>query len=155
MAYFSHSGNTREVANQIHRSVGGDIFEIQPVQPYPHDYNACVKQARQELNSGYRPVLKVGLENVGSYDLILVGYPCWWSTVPAAVRVFLTQYDFSGKTIAPFCTHEGSELGHSVADIATLCPKSTLLEGLAIRGSSAKAAQGRVSEWLRQIGILE
>jgi flavodoxin len=155
VAYFSHSGNTREIANQIHRSVGGDVIEIQSVKPYPHDYDACVKQARQELDSGYKPALKTRIENINSYDLVFIGYPDWWGTTPAPVRVFLTEYDFSGKRIVPFCTHEGSGLGQSVADISRLCPKSTLLNGLAIRGSTAKTAQGKVSEWLRQIGILE
>ena len=105
VAYFSHSGNTREIANQIHKSVGGDIFEIQVVKPYPHDYDAVVQQARQELDSGYKPVLKTKIENIKSYDLVFIGYPNWCSTVPAPVRTFLSEYDFSGKTIVPFCTH--------------------------------------------------
>lgn len=155
IAYFSRTGNTREIANQIHRSVGGDIFEIQPVKPYPDDYDACVKQARQELDSGYKPELKTRVQNIESYALVFIGYPDWWGTIPAPVRVFLTEYDFSGKKIVPFCTHEGSRLGRSVADISRICPKLTLLDGLAIRGSTVKTAQSKVSEWLRQIGILE
>src|SRR5664280_1274150 len=110
VAYFSHSGNTREIANQIHKSVGGDFFEIQAVKPYPDDYDAVVKQATQELNSGHKPALKIKMENIKSYDLIFIGYPNWCSTVPAPVRAFLSEYDFSGKTIIPFCTHEGSGL---------------------------------------------
>ena len=154
VAYFSHSGNTREIANQIQGSLGGDIFRIEAVKPYPDDYDAVVERAGQELHSGYRPALKARIEDIRSYDLVFVGYPNWWGTIPAPVRVFLTEDDLSGKIIAPFCTHEGSGLGRSVADIARLCPKSALLEGLAIRGSTVKTAQGKVSEWLRQIGIL-
>ena len=155
VAYFSHSGNTREIANQIQGSLGGDIFRIEAVKPYPDDYDAVVERAGQELHSGYRPALKARIEDIRSYDLVFVGYPNWWGTIPAPVRVFLTEDDLSGKIIAPFCTHEGSGLGRSVADIARLCPKSALLDGLAIRGSTAKTAQGRVLEWLRQVGILE
>ena len=155
VAYFSHSGNTREIANQIQGSLGGDIFRIEAVKPYPDDYDAVVERAGQELHSGYRPALKARIEDIRSYDLVFVGYPNWWGTIPAPVRVFLTEDDLSGKIIAPFCTHEGSGLGRSVADIARLCPKSALLDGLAIRGSTAKTAQGKVSEWLRQVGILE
>jgi flavodoxin len=155
VAYFSRTGNTREIANQIHTIVGGDIFEIQPVVPYPEDYDAAVEQARKELDSGYRPELRTKIEHIESYDLVFIGYPNWWGTIPAPVRVFLTEYDFSGKTIVPFCTHEGSGLGRSVRDIAKLCPKSTLLEGVAIRGSSVKTAQNQVSGWLRKIGILK
>jgi flavodoxin len=153
VAYFSHSGNTREIANQIHRSAGGDIHEIESVKPYPRDYDACVKQAGQELDSGYKPVLKTRIENSDSYDIVFIGYPDWWGTIPAPVRVFLAEYDFSGKRIAPFCTHEGSGLGRSVADIAKLCPKSTVLDGAAFRGSDVKNAQDDVSEWLRRTGI--
>ena len=153
VVYFSHSGNTREIANQIHKSVGGDIFEIQAVKPYPDDYDAVVKQARQELNSGYKPALKTKMENITSYDLVFIGYPNWCSTVPAPVRVFLSEYDFSGKTIIPFCTHEGSGLGRSATDISKFCPKSTLLDGVAIRGSDVNTAQNKVSEWLKKIKI--
>lgn len=154
-AYFSHSGNTREIANQIHKSAGGDIFEIQAVKPYPRDYDAVVEQAKQELDSGYKPALKTKMENIKSYDFVFIGYPVWWGTFPAPVKTFLSEYDFSGKTIAPFCTHEGSSLGRSAADIAKLCPKSALLNGAAIRGSVVKTAQNKVSEWLREIKIMK
>jgi flavodoxin len=117
VVYFSHSGNTREIANQIHKSIGGDIFEIQAVKPYPHDYDAVVKQARQELDSGYKPALKTTIESIKPYDLVFIGYPIWWSTVPSAVRAFLSEYDLSGKTIVPFCTHEGSGLRNKGADL--------------------------------------
>ena len=153
VAYFSHSGNTREIANQIHKIVGGDIFEIQSVKKYPDDYDAVVEQARQELDSGYKPALKTKMENIKAYDLVFIGYPVWWGTFPAPVKTFLSEYDFSGKTIAPFCTHEGSSLGRSAADISKLCPKSALLNGVAIRGSVVKTAQNKVSEWLREIKI--
>jgi len=153
VAYFSYSGNTREIANQIHKRVGGDIFEIQVVKLYPDDYDAVVKQARQELNSSHKPALKTKIENIKSYDLVFIGYPNWCSTVPAPVRVFLSEYDFYGKTIIPFCTHEGSGLGRSATDISKLCPKSTLLDGIAIRGREVKTAQNEVVEWLRKIKI--
>ena len=153
VAYFSHSGNTREIANQIHKSVGGDIFEIRAAKPYPHDYDAAVELARQELDSGHKPALKARVENIKSYDLVFIGYPVWWSTVPAPIRTFLSEYDFSGKTIAPFCTHEGSGLGRSASDISKLCPKSTLLDGVAIRGGDVKTAQNKLSEWLLKVKI--
>jgi flavodoxin len=154
VAYFSYSGNTREIANQIHKSVCSDIFEIQAVKPYPHDYNAVVQQARKELDSGYKPDLKSKIENIEPYNLVFIGYPNWCSTVPAPVRTFLSEYDLSGKTIAPFCTHEGSGMGRSTSDILKLCPKSTVLDGIAIRGSVVKTAQNKVSDWLQKINIM-
>ncbi len=154
VTYFSHSGNTREIANRIHSVVGGDIFEIQAVQPYPTEYNAVVEQAKKELQSGYRPRLKTEVRDIESYSVIFVGYPNWWSTIPMPVVTFLSEHDFSGKTIAPFCTHEGSRLGRSVGDIAKLCPGSTVLEGLAVRGSDVRNAQNELSGWLKRISIV-
>jgi flavodoxin len=153
VAYFSHSGNTREIASQIHKSAGGDIFEIQSVAPYPHNYDAVVEQARQELDSDFKPALKTKMENIKPYDLVFIGYPVWWGTFPAPVKTFLSEYDFLGKTIIPFCTHEGSGLGRSVTDIAKFCPQSTLLDGIAIRGGNVKTAGNKVAEWLQKIKI--
>ena len=155
IAYFFYSGNTREIANQIHKIVGGDIFEIQTVEPYPKNYDAVVKQAKQELASDYKPALKTKVGNIKSYDVIFIGYPNWCSTIPAPVKTFLSEYDFSGKTIAPFCTHGGGGLARSVTDISKLCPKSTLLDSFAIPGSDVKTAQSEVSEWLRRIKITQ
>ena len=155
VVYFSHSGNTREIANQIHKIAVGDIFEIQSVKPYPQDYDAVVEQAKQELNSGHKPALKTRIENIKPYDLVFIGYPIWWGTFPAPVKTFLSEYDFSGRTIVPFCTHEGSGLGRSVTDISKLCPQSTLLDSVAIRGRDVKTTQNKVSEWLQKIKIIK
>jgi flavodoxin len=153
--YYSRSGNTREIANQIHDRVGGDIIELQTVEPYPDEYDAVTKQAKQELNSGYKPALKTKIENIGSYDVIFVGSPIWWGTIAAPVKTFLSEYDLSGKTIVPFITHAGSGLGRSVTDIATLCPNSTILDGLAVWGRDAKTAQNDVSAWVRRLRVKE
>ena len=133
--------------------MGGDIFEIQVVKPYPNDYDAVVTQAKKEQDSGYKPALKTKIENIKSYDLVFIGYPNWWGTIPAPVRTLLSEYGFYGKTIVPFCTHEGTGLGRSVSDISRLCHKSTLLDGVAIRGGDVKTAQNKVFEWLRKIKI--
>ncbi len=155
VAYFSHSGNTRVIANQIRESVGGDFFEIVAVDPYPGDYDAVVEQARKELREEYRPKLKTKVENMESYNVVFVGYPIWWGTIPMPVATFLSEYDFSGKTIVPFCTHEGSRLGRSVTDIKELCPQSTILDGLAVRGRDVKNAQNEISEWLPELELIE
>ena len=152
VAYFSHSGNTRVLANRIHEIAGGDIFEITTVDPYPTDYEAVKARAKQELGEGYRPRLAATVGNMSTYDVVFVGYPIWWGTKPMAVDSFLTGYDVSGKTIIPFSTHEGSGLGRSVEDIRVLCPDSTVLDGLAIRGGTVNTAQNQVSDWLRGIG---
>ena len=153
VVYYSRSGNTREIANQVHTLVGGDIVELQTVNPYPTEYRATTEQAKQELQRGYRPPLKTKISNIGSYDVIIVGSPCWWGTFAMPVWTFLSDYDLSGKTVAPFMTHEGSGLGHSESDLTKLCPNSRRLEGLAIRGGSVKSAQKDVESWLKRIGM--
>ncbi len=155
ITYYSHTGNTREIANQIHMNIGGDIFEIQGVKRYPDDYEEHKKQAKEELASEHKPSLNTKIENIRSYDLIFIGYPIWWGTFPAPIRTFLSEYDLSRKTVVPFCTHLGSGLGRSVKDIAALCPNSTILDGLAVWGKDAKTAQNDVSEWLRKIKIMK
>ena len=92
---------------------------------------------------------------MGDYDLVVLGYPNWWGTMPMAIWSFLESYDFSGKTIIPFCTHEGSGLGHSEADLRRLCPGAKLLAGLAIRGGSGKSAAKDIESWLRASGAIE
>lgn len=155
VAYFSHSGNTQEIANQIHKNVESNIFEIQSVDPYSNNYNEVVEQAKHELQSGYLPELKTEVEGMESYEIVFVGYPNWWGTIPRPVVTFLSKYDFSGKTVVPFCTHEGGRLGRSVADITKLCPQSIILEALACRGRDVKNAQTEVSKWLQKLGMTE
>lgn len=155
IAYFSRSGNTKEIATQIKNATGGDIFEIETVNPYPSEYQAVVDQVKKEIGSNYKPPLKNKVDNMGSYNVIFVGSPIWWSTIAPPVATFLSSYDLSGKTIVPFVTHEGSGLGHSVSDIKKLCPTSTVLEGLPIRGNAAKSSNDDVSKWLREIEILK
>ncbi|MEN6410970.1 MAG: flavodoxin [Anaerolineaceae bacterium] len=157
IAYFSHTGNTRTIAEQIHANVNSDLFEIVTVNPYPDDYDTLVDLAKQEQNENARPALSTHVEDMDSYDVIFIGYPNWWGTMPMPVFTFLEEYNFSGKTIIPFCTHAGSGLGHSESDIAGLLPDATLLKGLAIRGSSVDSGQAQqdVTGWLRELGFVE
>lgn len=151
--FFSHSGNTREMANQIHGITGGDIVEIKTVNNYPANYDAVVKKAKEELSSGYKPKLRSTVNNIDAYDVIFIGYPNWWGTIPMALVTFLSENKLSGKRVVPFCTHEGSGLGSSVKDIKKLAPDSIILEGLAVRGRSVDNAQNNVLSWLRKIGM--
>ena len=155
LAYFSRTGNTRTLANQIHQIIGGDIVEIEPEKPYPADYEEAKTRAEQEHKSGSRPKLMMKIKDIKQYDTVFVGYPMWWGTMPMPVWTFLSRYDFSGKTILPFCTHEGSYLGYSVEDIKKLCPKSTILEGLAVWDRDLKNDSDAVREWLRKLKMTE
>jgi len=143
--YYSYAGNTRKVAHAIHQIVGGDLVEIEPVAPYPGNYNAVVEQAKRELHTGYLPKLKTHAGDTSSYDTIFVGSPNWWSTVAPPVTTFLSEAALSGKTIIPFISHGGGGLGRSARDIAMLCPHATVLESLAVYGADVNAAQSWLS----------
>jgi len=147
-------GNTEVVAKMIQETTKGDLFHIEPVNAYPANYTETTEVAQAELRANARPKLTRHLETLASYDVIFLGHPNWWGTMPMPVCTFLEGYDFSGKTIAPFCTHEGSGTGRSVADIKKMCPHSTVLDGLAIRGGDVKNAQDVVTGWLRDIGMI-
>jgi flavodoxin len=153
IVYFSHTGNTRFVANMIKAKVGGDIFELKTIQPYPADYNQVVAQARHELATEFRPKLQGGVRDMDSYDVICLGFPNWCGSMPMPVFSFLEAYDFSGKAILPFCTHEGSRMGRSMEDIRALCPRSIILKSLDIRGSMVRNSQPEITAWLLANGI--
>lgn len=155
VVYYSRSGNTSELANQIHKMVGGDIVEIQTVNSYPSEYDAVVKQAKQEIETGYKPALKTKIDNIKSYDVIFVGSPIWWGTIAPPVATFLSENDLSGKTIVPFVTHAGSGLAQSAEDITKLCPQATILGGIAVFGKNVKSSQNELSTWLHEIEILK
>lgn len=154
VVYFSHSGNTKAIAEQIRNATGADIFEIQPVNAYPKDYKAVVDQAKKEISSNYKPELKTKIENIGQYDVIFIGSPNWCSTMAPPMNTFLSEYDFSGKTLVPFMTHGGGVFGHYIADLKNLCPKSTFLEGIAISDRSIKDSQNEILKWLKQIKVI-
>jgi flavodoxin len=146
-------GNTEVVANMIQKITGGDLFHIESVTAYPKDYTETTEVAKNELRTKARPKLTGQVRDIEAYDVIFLGYPNWWGTMPMPVYTFLESYDFSGKKIVPFCTHEGSGMGHSEKDIAKACPKATVLEGIAIHGTSAASAGSDVSSWVHRLSI--
>ena len=141
-------GNTEVVAKKIQSLTGSDLFEIDTVKPYPNDYTETTNVAKDEKRGNARPKLTATVENIDSYDIIYLGYPNWWGTFPMVVFTFLESYDFSGKTIIPFCTHEGSGIGSSERDIKKLCPEAKVMSGLAIRGGSVNSADSIIKSWL-------
>lgn len=154
IVYFSHTGNTRTVAQQIQAVVGGDLLELKTVQPYPAAHADTVRQAKMERANQARPQLSTQFpKTMSDYDLVFVGYPVWDYTMPMALFSFFDQFTFAGKTIAPFSTHLGSGLADGPEQIAGLCPQATVREGLAIRGTEAADARETVTRWLRQLGV--
>lgn len=153
IAYYSYSGNTRVVANQIKELTGGDICEIKVVKPYPTDYNGVINQAKDEIDKDYEPEITTTKVNINDYDIIFVGSPCWWYTIASPVRTFLKQNNLKGKTIIPFMTHGGS--GIKDQDIKKLCPNATFLEGVEVSGSSVNTSKPKVDKWLKRINVID
>ena len=153
---FIEKGNTHVIAEIIAELTGAEMFKIETVTPYPESYSETTDIAKREQDENARPELSTHVENMDEYDIILLGYPNWWGTMPMAVFTFLEEYDFAGKTVIPFCTHEGSGLGRSERDLASLLPEVTLMDGLAIRGSNVNSDQARqsVSDWLREQSLI-
>jgi flavodoxin len=144
-------GNTEIIANKIKELTRSDIFQIKTVKSYPKDYTETTDVAREEQRRNARPELTDGVDEMDSYDVIYLGYPNWYGTMPMAVFTFLGSNDFSGKTIIPYCTHEGSGMGSSERDIKKLCPTARLLPGLAIRGGSVNTVDKDIANWLRSV----
>ncbi len=140
-------GNTEIVAEKIQELTGGDLFKIETVKQYDKDYTRCTQEAQEELRAKSRPELMAEVENMDDYDVVCLGFPNWWGTMPMAVFTFLESYDMAGKRIYPFCTNEGSGMGHSEADIMSLCPESKLEKGLALRGGGVNHAGKDVESW--------
>lgn len=153
VTYFSHSGNTKSMAEQIQSIVGGDLFEIKTVTPYPDEYRPTTEVAKKEQESNARPELTAKVKQMASYDMIFLGFPNWWGTMPMPLFTFLEEYDFSGKKIALFCTHEGSRLGRSENDLKRLAPQASILKGFEVRGSRVDSARPQLQSWLKELGF--
>lgn len=140
-------GNTQKAAEILREITGADIFKIEPITPYSDSYNECIEQAKQDNLNNARPALKALPDSLDGYDTIYLGYPNYWGTMPMCVFTFLEQFDFGGKTIKPFCTHEGSGMGTSERDIKKLCRGAKVEKGLAIHGSRMNGAKAQLEKW--------
>ena len=123
---FLPKGNNEVIVEKIKSQLPeADVFRIETVKKYSDDYMVCIEEAKQELRAKARPELTAKVENMDQYDTIILGYPNWWGVPPMAVFTFLESYDFSGKKIVPFCSHEGSGLGGSIRQIKMAVPGSS------------------------------
>lgn len=148
IAYFSWGGNTRGIAEEIQRQTEADLFEITLVHPYSDDYNTVLDEAQRDQNAQARPELASHVEHMEDYDTILLGYPNWWASIPMPIASFLEEYDFSGKTIIPFCSHGGGRFGQSLTAIEKLVPDAELGEALSVHYSGGTSLSDDIREWL-------
>ena len=168
VAFFSHTGenyavgnitkgNTHIIAEMTAEATSGRLFEIEPVKEYPKSYDTCVDVAKKEKGRGERPAVKndIAVEN---YDIIFIGYPNWWGDMPMPVYTFIERHQWAGKTVIPFCTHEGSGLSGTEKYIANACKRAKVEKGLAVKGATAqnKHEQARmaVAQWLERMSLL-
>ena len=147
-------GNTEIVCNLMGEMIDADSFKIEMAEPYSPDYMTCIDQAKKDLRAKARPQLTNYLDGIEDYDTIVLAYPNYWGTMPMAVFTFLERYDFTGKTILPLCTNEGSGMGSSERDIRKAAPGAIEKSGLPVNGSRAADSEGIVSDWLRENGLL-
>lgn len=168
VVYFSHAGenysvgvieegNTAKLGGIIAEQTGADVFELVPVTPYPEGYDDCLAAATEEQRAGARPEYVGEIEGWAEYDTVFIGYPIWWGEIPNIVYTFMEAYDFAGKTVVPFNTHEGSGQAHSQRDIEDLLADASVLKGLAVRGekaqNDAEGTSADVAAWLSDLGI--
>ena len=121
IAYYSYSGNTKEVAEAIQKEIGGDLFEIKAEGTYPDEYRPMTEQAKKEIDAGFRPKLTTSVADMAQYDIVFIGSPNWWGTITPQVSSFLESYDLSGKTVIPFVTHGGGGQQNTIADLTAQC----------------------------------
>ena len=134
IVYYSYSGITRKLAEDIALITDGDLRELKPQKPYSFSYNTAVKEVREEMEKGYCPTLIQGLEDIENVEVIFIGSPNWLKTFAPPVLSFLRKVDLSGKTIIPFCTHGGGGFGRMIEDYKKECKNSIIKEGIALKG---------------------
>ncbi len=151
-------GNTSIIAKMIAEQTGADLFEIEAVNAYPETYDGLLDVSRQEMSDNARPEIVGTVDNMEDYDIVFVGYPNWWGDMPMIIYNFLESYDFSGKTVIPFCTHGGSGLSDTESTIADITG-AEMMDGFDIAGEAAQnqrdKASEAVTEWLRKGGFVE
>lgn len=141
-------GNTEVIANYIKDLTDADIFKVETVDDYPTDYLETTEVAKKELKDNYRPAIKKTLTDISEYEVIYIGCPNWWGTLPMCMFTQLEQLDFNDKTVKTFVTHEGSGLADVMRDIKKLCDGADIKRGLAIHGSSVDEAFSTVEKWI-------
>ena len=147
-------GNTEIVAGIIKDLIPADTFKIEMKNPYSPVYMTCIEEAKKDLRAKARPELVSMPESIDEYDTVILAYPNYWGTMPMAVYTFLENFDFSGKTILPLCTNEGSGMGSSEREIKKTCPGADVKKGLPITGSAAANSKSSVERWLKANGLI-
>lgn len=155
VVYFSCTGNTKAVAQKISKLTGADLYEIISTDPYTDEdlnYNNDNCRANKEMNDpDARPAIGSNAIDISNYDIVFIGYPIWWGTMPRIINTFLDTYDLSDKTVMPFCTSGGSGISKSVSDMKAQELDADIRDGLRANGSSDSG----INEWLSDNGLMQ
>lgn len=151
VAYFTRTGNTRVIATQIARARGAALFQIEPLNAYPEEYDAQVAQATDERERGYEPPLKAKVTDLSAYDTVFLGFPVWGQSAPSIVRSFLSKHHLSGKTLVPFITHGGYGTGDSLAVVTAHAPGARRAEGFIKQCDQERETLEEVTKWLEGV----
>lgn len=146
-------GNTEYVATVISEATDGDLFEIKTVHTYPGSHKELIDAAKKESDDNARPRLATHIKNLKEYDVIFVGFPNWWYDMPKPLYTFFDEYDFSGKTVVPFCTHGGSRFSSAVKTIREMEKNATVLNGYTINRDRVAETKEGILKWLEKIGM--
>lgn len=155
IAYFSWSGHTKQLAEEIQAQIGGELFEIQPETPYTDNINELSGIALQEQRDDTRPPLSGQVDSMEQYGVVFIGYPNWWNNMPMPVFTFLEQYDFSGKTVIPFTTYGDGVWGKSVSSLEEKLDGATIADGLAVQEHELQDVPEKVTEWLGELELIQ
>lgn len=147
-------GNTESAAMQIQSITGGDLFAIKTSRQYPVSHREASSIAGNEMRRNDRPPVTSHVENMAQYDIVFIGYPIWWYVEPMVVRTFIEEYDFTGKTIVPFCTSMGAGVERSVESIKQLAGTATVQKGITLSTGRADFSR-QIADWLDDIGIAQ
>ncbi|WHU03549.1 flavodoxin [Sphingomonas sp. NIBR02145] len=150
VAYLTRSGNTRVIAETLHRELGCGLFEIRPARPYPQDYEQHVAQATRERDSGFEPVLAAKIENLADCRELYLGFPIWGETVPPPIRSFLKMHDLRGRAIRPFITHGGYGIGNAASVLASHAPAARIETPFVMEADQERRTLNQVRSWLGQ-----
>ena len=143
-------GNTEVIAEYIQEFTSADLFKVEPAVEYPADYMQCIDVAKKEQQKDARPELKESLDDISAYETVYIGFPNWWGTLPMPMFTQLELLDFTGKTVKPFVTHEGSGFGSSQRDLKKLCQGADIKNGLSIPGASVYDVKDTVKAWINE-----
>ena len=147
-------GNAAKLASWIQQEVGGDLHSIVVEEPYSSDYDECLDRAADEKAENARPALASHVDNMEDYDIVFLGFPNWWYTLPMPVLTFVEEYDWSGKTVAPFVTHGSGGLSGTIRDLTAALPEDvTILDPIGVYRPEVDASQTAVQAWIAGLDL--